>query len=77
MIGIGAKVNFVPAGFSGEKKAADPFTGREIPRAVTGVVTWIHPKGRYYMVEYTCNGYTMRESFCSGKRTKQMMRRNR
>ena len=30
---------------------------------VTGTVVYIHPKRRYYVVEYLCDGKPVRESF--------------
>ena len=63
MIGIGAKVNFVPFGFNDGIKGIDPTTKKPFPTSVSGRVAWIHPNGRYYMVEYRCNGYTLRECF--------------
>lgn len=38
-----------------------------IPRTVAGVVTWVHPAGRYYVVTYEVNGYKLRECFPQGK----------
>lgn len=32
----------------------------------TGTVTWIHPKGRFCLVEFNCGGNILRETFrCS------------
>lgn len=66
MIKIGDKKRFVPEGFSGQTTAVDPFTGKPVPTEVTGTVCYVHPLRRYYTVEYECNGYKLRESFCMG-----------
>lgn len=51
----------------GDKKACKPAafeTGLpyDCPRTVTGTVVWIHPKGRFYVVEVEINGYKWRET---------------
>lgn len=32
-------------------------------RPMRGTVVWIHPKGRFHVVEFEVNGRTLRESF--------------
>ena len=50
-------VGYNPYGVSGEPD-----------RLMTGKVVYIHPHGRYYTVEFTCqNGTKFRESFKPGK----------
>ena len=63
MIGIGAKVNFVPFAFNDGIRGIDPTTKKPFPTSVSGRVVWIHPKRRFYLVEYCCNGHTLRECF--------------
>ena len=36
---------------------------RRTPRAVAGRVTYIHPKGRFHMVEFETPGGALRECF--------------
>lgn len=46
-------VGYNPYGLSGEPD-----------RPMTGVVVYIHPRGRFYTLEFTCeNGTKFRESF--------------
>lgn len=60
---IGEKKTFVPEGFLLEAPAKDPNGTKEYPRRVTGTVTWVHPKGRFYLVTFTVNGYELRQCF--------------
>lgn len=51
----------------GEKKTFKPQSFEnglpvELKKEVTGTVVWIHPKGRYYLVEVSINGNTWRET---------------
>lgn len=41
------------------------FTGADTRRSKTlhGVVVWVHPRGRYHVVEYQTEGGVQRESF--------------
>ena len=34
-----------------------------LDREMTGVVRWIHPKGRYFLVYYTLPGGVLRECY--------------
>lgn len=62
---VGEKKTFRPAAFLDER---GPASGKMvIPRLVTGVVTWVHPEGRYYVVTYEVNGHKLRECFPQGK----------
>lgn len=53
----------------GEKVVRMPETFRDYgeeswtPRAVAGRVTYIHPKGRFHMVEFETPGGALRECF--------------
>ena len=48
----------------GDKKTIQPMVDGVLGTQVTGRVVYIHPKRRYYMVEYTgANGSPLRESF--------------
>ena len=53
----------------GEKVVRMPETFRDYgeesrtPRAVAGRVTYIHPKGRFHMVEFETPGGVLRECF--------------
>ena len=53
----------------GEKVVRMPETFRDYgeesrtPRAVAGRVTYIHPKGRFHMVEFETPGWALRECF--------------
>ena len=56
----------------GEKVVRMPETFRDYgeesrtPRAVAGRVTYIHPKGRFHMVEFETPGGALRECFLGG-----------
>lgn len=52
---IGDKKTFVPEAFS----CGLPI---ECSKTVTGTVVWVHPAGRYYIVEVTVHGNTWRET---------------
>ena len=65
---LGEKKTFRRAAFLEEGGPAQGATGKiMIPRTVTGVVTWGHPEGRYYVVTYEPNGHQLRECFPQGK----------
>lgn len=55
---IGQKVRRVPTGLT---QAAD--SGKQEHRPMTGKVTYIHPKGRYHLVEFETWGGIIRECF--------------
>lgn len=58
---LGQKVHFVPHAFLGEKI---PGRGNHtMPRAVTGVISYINGAHRYYTVTYSVHGMRMLESF--------------
>ncbi len=58
---VGDKHTFIPSEFLTNKtKWAN---GMIIPVHVTGRVTWIHPKGRFFLVEAEVNGTVIRETF--------------
>lgn len=59
---IGEKKTFRPAAFLDER-GPEPEGKLIVPRMVTGVVTWVHPAGRYYVVTYEVNGHRLREAF--------------
>lgn len=65
---IGDKLTFIPAAFAGERNGMLP-GGRKKPLAIVGRVCYIHPKRRFFTVEYNLNGVTMRESFSFKQKT--------
>ena len=49
-----------------------PEIGKNVKRQFTvcgesitlwGTVAWVHPKNRYYIVEFPCNGHILREGY--------------
>ena len=61
---VGEKKTFRPAAFLDESGPAQGSMRKMvIPRLVTGVVTWVHRAGRYYVVTYVVNGHQLRECF--------------
>lgn len=52
---IGAKKTFKPA-------ALENGLPNDCPKTVTGTVVWVHPQGRFYIVEVEKNGYKWRET---------------
>lgn len=48
-----------------EMNAAGRRNGRATTAKVEGTVVWVHPKKRFYVVEFECNGYKIRETFYS------------
>lgn len=59
---LGDKYTFTPEAFNGEAKGHLP--GRqEIPRRVTGKVTYINETHRYFRVEYEIHGCHLSECF--------------
>ncbi len=66
---IGDKIPFCPSAFI---ETQEDRNGKRYKMAhtVTGRVTYIHPEGRYYTVEATVNGYTVRENFKCGETPK-------
>ena len=63
MVKVGDQKTFKPSGFGDQIGVKDPATGKTCSRKVTGTVIYVHPKGRYYTVEATLDGRTIRESF--------------
>lgn len=61
-IKIGAPYRFVPSAFMGEKSGALPGK-KELPRQVTGLITYINQAHRYFVVPFEVNGYHLAESF--------------
>lgn len=59
---IGSKVTFIPTAFTAGT-GAKGLGGSEVPRKITGTVTYINRRHRFYTVEYKIDGYTMRECF--------------
>lgn len=53
---IGDKKTFVPAAFEAGLPSG-------YAKAVTGTVVWIHPRGRFYLVEVEVNGYKWHQAF--------------
>lgn len=56
---IGDKKRFIPAAFCGQGGLGNP-----IEKWVIGTVVYVHPEGRYYMVEVDVNGHKWRQCFC-------------
>jgi hypothetical protein len=55
---IGQKVRRVPTGLTQMAES-----GKQEHRPMTGKVTYIHPRGRYHLVEFETWGGTVRECF--------------
>lgn len=59
---LGEQMSFIPEAFFGETKGTLP--GREeLPRRVTGQVTYINETHHWFRVEYEVNGYRLSECF--------------
>lgn len=52
---IGDKKTFKPA-------ALENGLPNDCPRTVTGTVVWVHPQGRFYIVEVDNDGHKWRET---------------
>lgn len=61
MVKVGDKHSFVPSEFATEKTKFG--NGMKIPTRITGKVVWIHPKGRFFLVEAFVHGIRIRETF--------------
>ena len=61
-IQLGAAFSFVPSAFIGEGSGMLPGQ-KEIPRKVTGRVTYINRVHRHFTVTAKVNGCTLNESF--------------
>lgn len=48
---------------AGDKVTEELFFGDEHGRTYTGTVVWIHPEGRFYVVEFAFGLRKFRESF--------------
>ena len=59
---LGQRVHFVPHAFLSEKSGTGLGT-HPVPRAVTGVISYINGAHRYYTVTYSVHGMRMLESF--------------
>lgn len=59
---IGSSVTFTPTAFT-EGTCSKGLGGAEVPRKITGTVTFINRRHRFYTVEYKIDGRTMRECF--------------
>lgn len=59
---LGDAYTFTPEAFIGEVKGRLPGQ-QEIPRRVTGTVTYINEPHRWFRVEYDLHGYHMSECF--------------
>lgn len=57
---VGDTITFVPHFMEGELR--ERHGKRQRPREVTGTVVWIHPKRRFFEVEYILNGTKLRQS---------------
>ena len=57
---IGEKKEFKPTAF----EAGLP---GDCARTVIGTVIWVHPQGRFYIVEVEIHGYKWRETLYPGK----------
>lgn len=57
---LGDTVTFVPHFMEGELRGS--CGKRQRPQEVTGTVVWIHPKHRFFEVEYTVNGTKLRQA---------------
>ena len=59
---IGSKVTFIPAAFTAGT-GSKGLGGVEVPRKVTGKVTFVNRPHRFYVVEYKIDEGIMRECF--------------
>lgn len=58
---VGDPVAFTPSVFETPAKIGSH--GRKMaPERVQGVVVYIHPQRRFYIAEYTVNGYKLQET---------------
>lgn len=57
---IGDTVTFAPAVWYEDIRERRSKSPR--PETVTGTVVWIHPKRRYYIVEYEVRGYKLQQA---------------
>lgn len=58
---LGDRINFTPTAFT-DRDGHMP-DGTVLPARVSGTVTWIHPKRRFYLVVADAAGGTVRECF--------------
>lgn len=61
-IHLGATYTFVPSAFIGERAGA-LFGQKEVPRKVSGRITYINWAHRFFTVTAEVNGSTLRECF--------------
>lgn len=57
---IGDRKTFIPEAF----RCGLPI---DCDRTVTGTVVWIHPRGRFYLVEVEVNGHKWNQAFPAGE----------
>ena len=58
---LGQTVRFVPSCFENQKLTGPG--GKILERTLTGRVSWIHPKNRFYVVTARCGDSVIRECF--------------
>lgn len=58
---LGDRIRFTPTAFT-DRDGHLP-NGTLLPARITGTVTWIHPKRRFYLLEAPAAGGTVRECF--------------
>lgn len=63
---VGDKFTWIPSEFLTERTKFG--NGMTIPTHVTGKITWIHPKRRFFLAEGLCNGVLVRETFPMDRR---------
>ena len=62
-IQLGASYSFVPEAFIDVHTPSRPSKQKEIPRKVTGRVTYINRAHRFFVTAFEVNGCTLSESF--------------
>ena len=62
-IHLGAAYSFVPSAFIDIHAPGRPSKQKEIPRKVTGRVTYINQTHRFFVATFEVNGYVLNESF--------------
>lgn len=61
-IRLGDPYTFVPSAFIGESGHPIGAAGMRVPTSVTGKITYIHPRHRWFQVTFEVNGNIMKEA---------------
>lgn len=60
---LGMKYSFVPAAFTADRGGTPGPGGTRVPSRVTGEVTYIHRRHRWFQVTYELFGNVLKECF--------------